>query len=250
MTSQPAAPRQCPTCGRELPPGQDNCAFCAATLSAAEPVVVVAADAPAPPTPCPGCGAPLAAAAVICIACGFDRRKGRRLETVHAAPPRRKRRRAGGSGMPASYFVWLLGAWGLIALGLACILSGIFLIWMHSFLDRVALEQSGRFSDPWGMPQSARASRDRAAYYVPTAVTMVLGVAFIYVGARLRPARPEARSAGDGKKAGSKQICPECGGRSPANAHKCYRCGHTFSGSEPDALAAGRAGAARTPTAW
>ena len=103
---------QCPSCGQKALPMQTRCLHCNARLREPksdaptdEYVIPFQADAPAPPMvadgKCPGCGKDMAAAAVLCIDCGYDLRSGRKRETVHAVAeqepepeaPRRKRKR-------------------------------------------------------------------------------------------------------------------------------------------------------------
>jgi len=43
-------------------------------------------EAPPPQSACPGCGAGMPLGAIICIACGYNAKTGRRIETQAAAP--------------------------------------------------------------------------------------------------------------------------------------------------------------------
>lgn len=118
MVHQPPRPVRCPACGQKALPMQTRCLHCNARLNEVMPAgptaaaAVQAAEAvPPPPSDgkCPGCGMGLAEGAVLCVACGYDLRTGRKHATIHApveeegdpAPPRRKRR--GRELLPAGF---------------------------------------------------------------------------------------------------------------------------------------------------
>src|SRR5262245_14756652 len=76
----PGSKLRCPRCGTEFKPP-----------AAAADVIPLAPEAP---RQCPSCQEPLAPEAVLCVACGFDLRTGRKLERAKKA----KRKRAARSG--------------------------------------------------------------------------------------------------------------------------------------------------------
>jgi hypothetical protein len=107
---------RCPACGQKALPLQTRCVYCNARLNEVLPAEQ-AGEAIQPSTPvslppadgkCPGCAKELAAAAVLCIECGYDVRTGQKRETVYAVTeeepgpnaPRRMRKR-GREQLPA-----------------------------------------------------------------------------------------------------------------------------------------------------
>ena len=93
MSPKAPGPVRCPACGQKALPNESRCQYCKARLQEGTPVETPASDAialaPAVPLQaadgkCPGCGQDLPEGSVLCIACGYDVRIGRKRETVHA----------------------------------------------------------------------------------------------------------------------------------------------------------------------
>lgn len=117
MSPKAPGPLRCPACGQKALPNESRCQYCNARLHEAPPVEMPARDAIAlaPSIPlqaadgkCPGCGQEMPAGSVLCIACGYDVRIGRKRETVHAdteeepvAVARRRKRRGRQEPLPA-----------------------------------------------------------------------------------------------------------------------------------------------------
>ncbi len=81
----------CPSCGKvlnvkdEFAGRKARCPGCKEVLTVPyAPEAAVAAEAPsaASPSVCPGCDGALPEGAVFCVACGYDLRSGKQLETV------------------------------------------------------------------------------------------------------------------------------------------------------------------------
>lgn len=175
----------------------------------------MAEESISPATPCPGCGAALAAGAVLCIECGFDKRKGRRLDTVHARPRGRKRSQEGRApGLPRPERGRAIVAWLLIALGLTGVVGGGGMIYIHSLIP----------------PAVDGVVRDGGKIYAIAIFSILLGLVLTCYGVGLRPDRRRKRSGSDrpGAETDEKLTCPACGGRSPATAPNCYQCGRAF----------------------
>jgi ribosomal protein L32 len=140
ISDKPKSAIICPACGERALPRQTRCLKCNSRLqslanawedgSASEPIPLKAEDGAAPSTICPSCGAPIAAASVICIDCGFDKRKGRRLEMKHRedrpqeeeAEPRLQRRRGRTSERPR------VASTVAIGLGVGLLLASLYII--------------------------------------------------------------------------------------------------------------------------
>src|SRR5262245_34981061 len=72
-----ASGNTCRICGQAAAFDQATCSLCGASLAEETPSSTLANGSS---SACPGCGAALARDAVLCIECGFDKRKGQRLE--------------------------------------------------------------------------------------------------------------------------------------------------------------------------
>jgi hypothetical protein len=90
-------PVRCPACGAEWRTPDDDAAPRAGTADDDLPPVALEEEGFTAGTPgarypeeaCPKCGAAMAAGAVLCLDCGFDRRTGRQREVVHKRLHRR-----------------------------------------------------------------------------------------------------------------------------------------------------------------
>src|SRR4051794_32598987 len=100
-----------------------------------------------------------------------------------------------------------LGAWTLIALGLAGVVGGLGMLYIH-----LLLPTPGSQDEAWAQT---------LGFYGGGCSGIVFGSALLVLGVVLRAPR-----SGSGKrKRGRKRDCSACGATSAPGSPKCYRCG-------------------------
>jgi ribosomal protein L40E len=163
---------------------------------------------------------------VVCIDCGFDKRKGTRLEAVHAGPPRHARSQHGKApGKPANLLGWTIVAWLVIALGLAGIVGGIGMIYIHSLGPSDTAREEARAQARMMGVEALPAKTYTVETYFAAGLSILLGLMLFLFGVGLRPDRRKNRRP---QSENDKRVCTACGGPSPLTAPKCYQCGQAF----------------------